>query len=89
MEAIRRIGFIGLGRMGLPMSSNLLRAGYSVKGYQFSWNANTGATRYELLEDPDGAAGPLPEMPIGGAITGTSYGHSLAGKPLHERANAS
>lgn len=36
MEAIRRIGFIGLGRMGLPMSSNLLRAGYSVKGYDIA-----------------------------------------------------
>jgi 2-hydroxy-3-oxopropionate reductase len=30
---IRRIGFIGLGRMGHPMVSNLLRAGFQVKVY--------------------------------------------------------
>ena len=27
-----RIGFIGLGRMGLPMAGNLLRAGHDVIG---------------------------------------------------------
>lgn len=63
--------------------------GYSVKGYQFSWNASSGATRYELLEDPDGAAGPLPEVPMGGTIAGTSYAQGLAGQLLHERVNAS
>jgi len=29
----KKIGFIGLGIMGLPMAKNLLKAGYSVKGY--------------------------------------------------------
>lgn len=28
-----RIGFIGLGRMGLPMAANLIKAGYRVIGY--------------------------------------------------------
>lgn len=28
-----KIGFIGLGRMGLPMASNLLKAGFSVQGF--------------------------------------------------------
>ncbi len=31
MTEIRRIGFIGLGRMGVPMSKNLLRAGFQLK----------------------------------------------------------
>jgi len=37
---IRRIGFIGLGVMGLPMASNLARAGFDVVGY-----SRTAATR--------------------------------------------
>ena len=31
---MRRVGFIGLGRMGLPMAQNLARAGYEV----LAWN---------------------------------------------------
>jgi 3-hydroxyisobutyrate dehydrogenase-like beta-hydroxyacid dehydrogenase len=31
MNGIERIGFIGLGRMGTPMSKNLLRAGFKLK----------------------------------------------------------
>ena len=31
--AAARIGFIGLGRMGVPMAGNLLRAGFEVAGY--------------------------------------------------------
>lgn len=30
---MKRVGFAGLGRMGLPMAKNLLTAGYQVKGY--------------------------------------------------------
>lgn len=63
--------------------------GYGTKAYHFSWNATPNATRYELFEDPDGAAGPLPEAQIGGAIAGTTYTHSLAAQMLHERVNAS
>ena len=28
-----RIGFIGLGHMGLPMAANLIKAGHRVTGY--------------------------------------------------------
>ena len=35
-----RIGFIGLGRMGVPMAGNLLRAGFEVSGYDV--NAQSG-----------------------------------------------
>lgn len=55
-----------------------LNVGYGTKAYHFSWSAAPNATRYELFEDPDGAAGPQPEVQIGGAITGTAYTHSLA-----------
>ena len=65
------------------------KVGYGLHGYQFSWDTRADAVRYELHEDPDGAVGPLPEAPIGGAIAGTSYAHSLAGQPLYERVNAS
>ena len=33
MSDIRRVGVIGLGRMGLPMATHLLRAGFDVCGY--------------------------------------------------------
>lgn len=62
---------------------------YGVKGYSFSWSPSAGAARYELREDPDGTAGPLPEVQIGGALTSTTYAHSLASQLLAERVNAS
>ncbi len=63
--------------------------GYDVKAYNFRWNPNTNATRYELFEDPDGATGSLPEVQIGGALTNTAYAHGLTTQLLHERVNAS
>ena len=35
----QQIGFIGLGKMGLPMAANLLKAGYGVNGFDVSANA--------------------------------------------------
>ncbi|MDD2176684.1 hypothetical protein OIN59_04510 [Acidovorax sp. D2M1] len=66
-----------------------LTVGYGIKGYNFSWNASAGATRYELFEDPDGPTGSLPETQLGGALSSNSYAHSLAPQLLHERVNAS
>ena len=37
----QQIGFIGLGKMGFPMAANLLKAGYSVTGFDVSANAGT------------------------------------------------
>ena len=34
-----KIGFIGLGNMGLPMARNLLKAGYRVTGFDLSEDA--------------------------------------------------
>jgi 3-hydroxyisobutyrate dehydrogenase-like beta-hydroxyacid dehydrogenase len=31
------IGFVGLGNMGLPMASNLLEAGYTLRVYLIGW----------------------------------------------------
>ena len=31
-----RIGFIGLGNMGLPMAQNLIKAGHAVSGFDVS-----------------------------------------------------
>jgi 2-hydroxy-3-oxopropionate reductase len=33
---VTRIAFVGLGIMGLPMATNLVRAGYDVHGYNRS-----------------------------------------------------
>jgi 3-hydroxyisobutyrate dehydrogenase len=32
----KKVGFFGLGNMGLPMASNLQKNGYEVKGYDIS-----------------------------------------------------
>ena len=37
----QQIGFIGLGKMGLPMAANLLKAGYGVNGFDVSTIAGT------------------------------------------------
>lgn len=36
-----KIGFIGLGIMGKPMSKNLLKAGYSLVVYDFNKETNS------------------------------------------------
>ena len=36
-----KIGFIGLGNMGLPMAENLQKAGYEVTGFDINKNINT------------------------------------------------
>lgn len=71
-----------------PSAPSNFAVGYDVKGYAFSWDARAGATHYELLEDPDGPAGPRPEAPVAGTLDSTSYTHSLAPQLLHERVNA-
>ena len=32
----KRVGFIGLGNMGLPMASNLVKAGFTVKAFDMN-----------------------------------------------------
>jgi 3-hydroxyisobutyrate dehydrogenase-like beta-hydroxyacid dehydrogenase len=45
---MKRIGFIGLGRMGLPMASNLVKNGFQVTGFDID------ASRTELLAQQGG-----------------------------------
>jgi len=40
-----RVGFIGLGAMGLPMARNLLRGGHAVQGYDLSPAALVASAR--------------------------------------------
>lgn len=42
-ERIRRLGFVGLGRMGLPMTANLVRAGFLVDAVDVSPDARARA----------------------------------------------
>lgn len=51
-----RIGFIGLGHMGLPMANNLLKAGHSVTGFDLQQTvleqfATCGGTSAQQLKD--------------------------------------
>src|SRR5262245_66367189 len=51
-----KIGFIGLGNMGLPMAENLIRAGYAVTGFDVSDAAaerlaGGGGTRASSITD--------------------------------------
>jgi 3-hydroxyisobutyrate dehydrogenase len=54
-----RIGFIGLGNMGLPMALNLLKAGHQVDGFDISGEAvdELVAGGGARAESPKGAAG--------------------------------
>ncbi|MDF2621643.1 MAG: 3-hydroxyisobutyrate dehydrogenase [Xanthobacteraceae bacterium] len=56
---MKRIAFIGLGNMGLPMSRNLLAAGFEVIGYDLSPRARTAAAEsgVELASSAAEAAG--------------------------------
>src|SRR5690625_6493260 len=53
---MERIGFVGLGNMGLPMSTSLLEEGYSVCGYDLNEEAVAsfikvgGVAKYSLSE---------------------------------------
>ncbi|MGG2474075.1 NAD(P)-binding domain-containing protein, partial [Rhizobium sp. BR5] len=33
---MKTVAFLGLGHMGLPMAANLVRAGYTVRGFDLS-----------------------------------------------------
>lgn len=53
---IERIGFIGLGIMGRPMASNLIKGGFNVIGY-----SRTATTRDEFVASGGEAAGSVAE----------------------------
>ena len=36
MSAVQTIGFVGVGKIGMPISQNLIKSGYRVVGYRRS-----------------------------------------------------
>ena len=51
-----KIGFIGLGNMGLPMAKNLIAAGHAVTGFDLSESANAAFTEAGGESAADAAA---------------------------------
>jgi len=54
-----KLGFLGLGMMGLPMTRNLLRGGFAVAGFDLQATAATvlqGEAGYRVASAPDDAA---------------------------------
>jgi len=67
---VTRIAFVGLGIMGLPMATNLVRAGYDVHGYNRSprekfaeAGGKTAASIAEAVRDADVIVTMLPDSP--------------------------
>lgn len=60
MSEIRRVGFVGLGNMGMPIVSRLLDAGYEVTGYDVA-----PEPRAALAERGGTAAGTLADVATG------------------------
>src|SRR5262249_61886195 len=55
-DKMAKVGFIGLGNMGMPMAENLLKAAYEVTGFDVNAQAtkrlaDKGASRANLLAD--------------------------------------
>lgn len=71
-----RIGFIGLGNMGLPMALNLIKAGHAVAGY------DVGASQSQKLVAAEGSAAPS----IAAAVSGADIVITMlpAGKEVRE-----
>ena len=66
---MKRVGFIGLGNMGLPMASNILKAGIEINAFDLSVDAmlkadelgmKTKNTVSEVLENIDALITMLP-----------------------------
>lgn len=75
IRAPARIGFIGIGKMGLPMASNLLKAGFNVVAYDLSGEARaafeteTGARTVASAADVCGdVAAVITMLPDGKAV---------------------
>ncbi len=66
-----KIGFIGLGNMGLPMAQNLLKAGHAVSGFDVSesacerFAAAGGARANSIADTCDGAEIAITMLPAG------------------------
>ncbi len=81
-----RIGFIGLGNMGLPMATNLAKAGHTVTGFDTAPAARAAAARAGLPLAPDTARAVreaeivLTMLPAGADVLDV-YGEALGAVP--------
>src|SRR5207342_2226240 len=59
MNAIRRVGMLGLGKMGAPMAQHLIAKGYNVAGYDpvDAARRHAGSLGVALLDSPREVAG--------------------------------
>ena len=48
MSEFKRVAFIGLGQMGLPMATHLLHGGFQVVGFDLSEEARSASLRLAL-----------------------------------------
>ena len=75
-----KIGFIGLGNMGLPMAQNLLKAGYAVSGFDLNVDATerlaaAGGTRAQSIRDAcEGAEVVITMLPAGEQVREVYFG---------------
>src|SRR5258708_19490094 len=73
-DIMAKVGFIGLGNMGMPMAENLLKAAYEVTGFDLNADAterlaHKGASRANSLPDACNAAEPIiPLLPAGAHV---------------------
>lgn len=56
MNAIRKVGILGLGKMGAPMARHLIAKGYNVTGYDPVDDARRAAAGVSFVESPREAA---------------------------------
>jgi 3-hydroxyisobutyrate dehydrogenase len=82
MSTEQTIAFIGLGRMGGPMASNLVKAGYGVRGYDSAPDAASaaaaaGVTRASSIAEAVGGADVVfTSLPDGGCVLDVYRGAS-------------
>lgn len=90
-QAIKIVGFVGLGQMGLPMAARLAEAGYDVRGFDISQAARdalrakapaarAAGSLTEAAEDADAVVLMLPDSKVIATVT-RSHGLLAAMRP--------
>jgi len=78
-----KIGFIGIGNMGAPMSAHLAAAGHDVLGYDIAERSSSGVTMVgsyaEAVSDADIIITMLPDAPDVAQVYRDTLGHAKAG----------
>src|SRR5216684_3438729 len=69
-----RIGFIGLGNMGLPMAANLVKAGHEVAGFDLVPSTIDVGTAREVAARAAGRGLAMVDAPVSGGVAGAAAG---------------